>query len=228
MLQLDTILSTTKSLQSNNTTVAQIAQNSVLIKSNRIYNHKIARFYYTTYDVRRAEDVINPRTSHSNIMLLNSDLGLDSQQLDTRSQDSDTLAIHPFIYGRVIGIYHANVIYIGPGMKDHKPMRFDFLHVHWFQLDAQECSRKSDSWASLRLDRLSLLPLADDDSLGFVDPSLVLRSCHLIPAFSFGRKSSHRNGVLRTSNIWNNYYVNRLSKIWYFTAFCVAYLYQVC
>src|ERR1700728_4093607 len=43
---------------------------SVFFKNDRIYCHKLARFNYTTYDVRRAQDVINPMTSHCNILLL--------------------------------------------------------------------------------------------------------------------------------------------------------------
>jgi hypothetical protein len=42
----------------------------VLFKSDCMYNHRIVRFNYTTYDVRRSQDVINPRTSHCDIMLL--------------------------------------------------------------------------------------------------------------------------------------------------------------
>ncbi|OJA16859.1 hypothetical protein AZE42_09971 [Rhizopogon vesiculosus] len=43
---------------------------SILFKSNRIYHHNLIRFNYTTYDIRRAQDVINPKTPHCNIMLL--------------------------------------------------------------------------------------------------------------------------------------------------------------
>ena len=191
-----------------------MAQNSVLIKNNRIYNHKLARFYHTTYDVRRSEDVINPRTSHSNIMLL-SDLSV--------SNDEDNLAtssIHPFLYARVIGIYHVNVVYTGPGMKDYRPMRFDFLHVRWFQQETPKNQKKTHNqpggWASLRLNCLSFPPMAEKGSFSFVDPALVLRGCHLIPAFAMGKCYSDGiglSGLSADKNDWNFYYVNRFEKI---------------
>ncbi|KAF8954380.1 hypothetical protein BDZ97DRAFT_1908271 [Flammula alnicola] len=149
-----------------------MAQSSVVIKANRIYNHKVACFYYTTYDLSRS-------ISHPD---------------------------DPFIYGCVLGIYHANVIYIGAGMKNYEPMHFDFLHVHWFQIDSQ--IRPCSGWDS----HLSLPSMADEDSLGFVDPSLILRSCYLIPVFSLGKIHPDRISLsctLRDSHDWKSYYVNR-------------------
>jgi hypothetical protein len=44
--------------------------NKVLFKSDRMYKHNILQINHTTYDVRRSQDVINPRTSRRDIMLL--------------------------------------------------------------------------------------------------------------------------------------------------------------
>ncbi len=85
----------------------------VLIKNNRVYKHKLAHFYHTTYDIRRSEDIINPRTPHCNIMLL-ADCDPGPHTNDSGSQSLGREALHPFLYGRVIGIYHANIVYIGP------------------------------------------------------------------------------------------------------------------
>ncbi len=115
------------------------AQNTVLFMDNRVYQHKVARFHYTTYDVRRAEDVINPRTTHCNIMLLSDLVSKDENSFDVTTT-------HPFRYGRVIGIYHANVVYTGPGMKNYEPMRFDFLHVRWFQLKVTQTEDRTSPW----------------------------------------------------------------------------------
>ncbi len=183
----------------------QVKQDAILIKDDRVYNHKLARFYYTTYDVRRAEDIINPKTTHCNVMLL-SDLKLKN----TDSFDDSTA--HPFIYARVLGIYHVNVIYIGPHSKGYDPMRFEFLHVRWFQLDIPLQDRHQAGWTSSRLDCLSFPPTAEEDSFGFLDPSLVLRTCHVIPAFNSGKR--HADGVglsVMASNKtdYKNYYINR-------------------
>ena len=190
--------------------LTESAKDSVLIKDNRVFNHKLARFYYTTYDVRRSEDIINPRTSHCNIMAL-ADSG------SNKASSSNMAKEHPFLYARVIGIYHVNIIYVGPGMTGYEPMRFDFLHVRWFQLDRTRAQpRVSSSWESLRLDRLSFPPTTDDNAFGFVDPSVVLRSCHLIPAFSLGRTGQDKMGhvlIPRNNDDWNAYYVNRCDAL---------------
>ncbi|KAG2110219.1 uncharacterized protein F5147DRAFT_772486 [Suillus discolor] len=47
--------------------------NSILFKHNRIYHHNLTQFNFTSYDVRRSQDVINPKTPHCNIMLLQHD-----------------------------------------------------------------------------------------------------------------------------------------------------------
>jgi len=43
----------------------------VCFKANHIYHHNLLRINHTTYDVHCETDMINPRTEHSNIMLLN-------------------------------------------------------------------------------------------------------------------------------------------------------------
>ena len=187
--------------------ISEMAQDTVLIKDNRIFAHKLARFYYTTYDVRLSEDVINPRTSHCNVMLL-SDCNSDAANpLRTAAAE------HPFLYGRVIGIYHVNVIYVGPGMKGYEPIHFEFLHVRWFCVDkARVQCIDSSTWEPLRLDLLSFPPATNEDAFGFLDPSLVLRSCHLIPAFALGKKDVEKAGHVllpRDVNDWDGYYVNR-------------------
>ncbi|KAG2092128.1 uncharacterized protein F5147DRAFT_779749 [Suillus discolor] len=70
---------------------------NVLFKRNHIYHHHIARINYTTYNTRRDQDVINPKTWHCNIMVL-SDCG------EPRTH---------YRYAKVLGIHHVNVVYIG-------------------------------------------------------------------------------------------------------------------
>ncbi|KAG2055217.1 hypothetical protein BDR06DRAFT_982075 [Suillus hirtellus] len=84
---------------------------SILFKCNQIYHHYLARFNYTTYDVRQAQDVINPRTPHCNIMLLkHHDDGNDGN----------------YCYAKVLGIHHVNVVRIG---NVYESRRFEFLYV---------------------------------------------------------------------------------------------------
>src|ERR1700722_3457156 len=97
-------------------------RNSVFLQNDRIYRHQLARFNYTTYNVRRAQDVTNPRTSHCDIMLL-----------AKRNEENGSEPDHPFMYARVLGIYHANVIYTGEGMVDYQARRVEFLWIRWFE-----------------------------------------------------------------------------------------------
>lgn len=82
----------------------------IIFKHDRMYTHNILHVNYTTYDVRRARDTINPKTSHCDALFL-AENGDDLDDLDT----------HPFLYGRILGIYHVNVIYNGPGMLNYRP-----------------------------------------------------------------------------------------------------------
>ena len=162
----------------------------VVFKGDRIYRHHLFRVNYMTYDVRHAQDTINPRTDHRDIMLL---APLDSA--------------HPFLYASVLGIFHANVIYSSPGSKDYIARRLEILWVRWF-----EVRDVSAGWDHTTLDSLRFVPMSQDDVYGFVDPSSVLRGCHLIPAFASGRM--HPDGVSASQNTrdgtdWKYYYVNR-------------------
>ncbi|KIK32032.1 hypothetical protein CY34DRAFT_65440, partial [Suillus luteus UH-Slu-Lm8-n1] len=40
---------------------------------------------------------------------------------------------HRFTYGKVLGIYHVNVIMIGVGMVDYTLHRMEFLWIHWYE-----------------------------------------------------------------------------------------------
>lgn len=175
-------------------TPCQSQLNHVLFHGNKIYRHRLLRINYTTYDLQREFDTINPRTDHPDVMLL------------SNSDDYD----HPFSYARVLGIFHANVVYTGPGSNDFRARRIEFLWVRWFEV-IQDPTPVS-GWEQTLLDTVRFLPMAVEDAFGFVDPSDVLRSCHIIPSFA--------NGLLHTDRIpmsqcagdagdWRCYYVNR-------------------
>jgi hypothetical protein len=159
-----------------------------------MYQHHLLRINFTTYDVRRSQDVINPGTLRRDIMLL--------------AHNQDAEVDHPFWYARVLGIYHVNVIYTGSDMQDYTPLRFDFLWVRWFQ----QHGNKSARWEECRLDVVSFPPMAHRDSFGFVDPKDVLRCCHILPSFRRGRVHSDMVSLSRCANDardWTRYVVNR-------------------
>lgn len=165
--------------------------NHIFFKSDRIYHHRTAQINYTSYDVRRAQDVINPNTSHCDIMVL---------------RDSTEDEMHYWQYGRVVGIHHVNVVYTGTGMIDYQPRRLEFLQIRWFQ------HTENAGWESRRLDALEFLPVDEQDAFGFLDPADIVRSAHIIPKFSQGpAPPSERQLPPNMKKIieWQSYYVNR-------------------
>jgi hypothetical protein len=172
--------------------LSQCSSHSLLFKYDRMYKHNIIRVNYTTYDVRRSQEVANASTSHCNIMVLN----------DTEDE------AHPFRYARVLGIYHVNVVYVGPGMVDHRPRRLEFLWVRWYQRTAV----LNTGWGARKLDTVQFPPVTSDEAFGFVDPSEVLRCCHIVPAFAQGKvhiDGRGRSRCARDSSDWRTYYINR-------------------
>jgi hypothetical protein len=125
-----------------------------------------------------------------------------------------------FRYAQVLGIYHANIIYVGPGMLDYEPRRMEFLWVRWYERDASFRS----GWPAQTLDRLQFPPIFDDSSFGFLSPDEVHRASHIMPAFSRGRLHPPLHGrskAARNATEWTSYYVGRFVYIpcfWYYVS----------
>ncbi|KZP03478.1 hypothetical protein FIBSPDRAFT_768897 [Athelia psychrophila] len=170
------------------------ADRVIVFKEPRIYQHQILHVNYTSYDVRRLQDIINARSSHNNIMVLS-------------HSDDDTSP--RFRYGRLLGTYHVKAIYLGPGLQNHNSHHMEFLWVRWYD----QVERASTGWDHRRLDRVQFAPINDDDAFGIVDPATVLRGCHVIPRFALGPKYSDPlqglSHLASDSTDWIEYYVNR-------------------
>jgi len=140
---------------------------SVTFVKNKIYQHKVMRVNYTTYDMRREQDSLNPRT-HANVMVL--------------SQEKEPDA-HPYWYARIIGIYHTLVRH----ESSPDPIPIEFLFIRWYGLDLDRTSRFG--WKMRRLPKVGFVPdhpEAGSPAFGFLDPAQVIRGVHLIPSFSEG------------------------------------------
>ena len=134
---------------------------------------------YTTYNVWWSQDVIHTSTSHCNIMVL------------ADSSNTGFASNHPFRYARVLSIYHANVVYVGPRMTDYQPHRMEFLWVQWYQSMATFHSE----WSTQKHDHVWFASMTDKDAFGFVDPADVLRGCHIVPAFMSSRLHADGKGL---------------------------------
>ena len=167
----------------------------LFLKNDYIYHHKRIRFHHTTYDVRRGTDIINAGTSRCNIMLLAND-GEDSSRP------------HHFFYARVLGAYHTNVIYMGPGMQDHELRHFEFLWVQWFEV----VDPASSGWSNSSLDMVRFPPMQHSSSFGFVDPRDVLRGCHLLPAFAKGKRQADGVSASRCAKDGTDYHIYYIGR----------------
>lgn len=170
----------------------------LVFNADQVYKHHIVHFNYTTYDIRCSQDTINVRTLHSNIMVL--------AQPDDDEPPAFSQPPPSFHYAKVLGTYHVNLIYIGPGSVDFTAHRFEFLWVRWYGQVGHH------TWADRRLDRVRFMALNDPDAFGFLDPADVIRGCHIIPHFALGKLHEDSRGLLFStgdSGDWKEYYISR-------------------
>lgn len=171
---------------------------TVRIQNETIFRVCTARINYTTYDMRRAYDTINPRT-HPFVIVASGETAAGS---------------HPFWYAAVIGIFHANVQHVGKDSRDYRVRRMEFLWVRWLGVVPDHTFGRRQA----RLPKIGFIPDSDEFAFGFLDPSLVLRGCHLLPVFQDGRTTELLTTTTTTSSItearpygekddWMNYYV---------------------
>ncbi|KAJ3547908.1 hypothetical protein NMY22_g1480 [Coprinellus aureogranulatus] len=175
--------------------------NSIQFHSETIYRHSVFQIQYTTYDCRQDCDTLNPSTSRRDFMCIASK---DAQA----DKGSSNIEGTQYVYGRLLGIFHVNVLYMGPGALDYRRRRFDFLWVRWFE--AITASEKAK-----QLNRVKLIPLVKPHSWGFIDPSHVLRAVHLLPRFTVQAPDTDKtpgrsySRCAREQRDWEEYYVNR-------------------
>ena len=165
----------------------------VIFNKDRIYLHNTLRVNYTTYDVQRKQDLIRPQ---SHIMVL------------SREDSEDR---HPYWYARVLGIFHAEVSFLGTPQVKQQVMRF--LWIRWMGLQ----TGYRFGWAKRRLPRVGFICDEDTPMYSFLNPAEVLRSIHLLPVQSQGYSEVEKNSIDPLS------YSKKLTKEfdWYDVNWCV-------
>lgn len=167
-------------------------RDTVEILNNRLYKHKAMRVNYTTYDMRREQDTINPRT-RPDIMLL--------------SHEDEGDSYHPYWYARVLGIFHVNIIHTGQNSRIPHVQRVEFLFIRWFGRDLGH----EGGWSARRLHRVGFLSADSPGAFEFIDPFDIIRGVHMIPGFAYGKISELGKSVAqRPANDdedWLYYYV---------------------
>lgn len=152
---------------------------------------------YTSYDIRRDEDIIHIGTSQCSIMTIDPDFS------------PYATGTHPFRYCKVLAIFHTNAELLTPslggGREAHGPQRVEFLWVRWYRL----LPNSTDA----SLDELDFPPMESPGAFDFIDPSEAIRAAHIIPRFAHGSvhelESCGRSSWAKDKHDWKRYYVNK-------------------
>lgn len=165
------------------------ANERVFIKDNTLYEHLLLTIDYTTYDLKRDQDAIHLNFGNQAVMVYS-----------PTSQDPE-----PWLYAYVIAIYHLSIF----TPSDTEPERLELLWVRWMERDSSQLQGPNSS----RYTRVSFTPDSGipSEAFGFVDPSHVIRGCHLIPAFEL-QQTRNQLGPSITRDAkgdWRAFYANR-------------------
>ena len=174
----------------------------VTIQGSTLYRHKTLKVRYTTYDMRDGEDRMCQRL-HPDIMVLS-----DSNE-------------HPYLYGRVIDIFHANVgnsagNSILTGGNDMA--RLEMVWVRWFRV-AEPSSEGLQGFHTLRYPSVTFCRADEPDAFGLIHPDEIVRAVHLIPRFKLLRTAEYLAGpsVARPKgeeDDWRGFSVNMYVSTW--------------
>jgi len=172
---------------------------------NWIIESTILRVNYTMYDIRHEQDVMRPGPACF-VMTLSW---------------KDEPNAHPFWYCQVIRAFHIDVLHVGPNTRCRSVQTMEFLWVRWLGVVP------GYKWGlpEAQLPKVGFVPESDDNAFGFLDPSLMIRGCHLIPSFSKG----HTDALLRKGTSvarhstedddWCSFYVNMYVVFYLFLAY---------
>lgn len=161
--------------------------NSLRFRANRLYLHKVMRVNYTSYDIRRQQDSVNPRT-HPDVMMLN-------------SPDAD----HPYLYARVLSIFHVNAYCVNA--PEEEPHLVQVLWIRWLDYDASA----PGGFVVRRPHRLKFAHVSNEP-FAFIDPDKIVRGVHLIPVFHHQRADNGLAGYTiarsdRRQDDWKYLYI---------------------
>ncbi|KAK7696333.1 hypothetical protein QCA50_000987 [Cerrena zonata] len=152
---------------------------------------------YTTYNVRRDQDSLNP-----------------SRQCNVIVNSPETAAgAHLFWHVQVLGVFHTSASVFPSRESTLWPISstlIQFLWVRWYGIEPGSRSGLRHS----HLPKIGFVPEDDRFAFGFLDPSVVIRGCHLIPAFAMGKTGRLLRAGISTvarkpgqRKDWVNYYV---------------------
>lgn len=140
------------------------------------------RIYYTTYEIRRARELINPQSCQNFAMVRNVDENIR----------------HPFWYAKILAVLHINVEVADPTCERQVSLSTRRVDMLWVR------RLGGHRWGGWTQNRLDLVGYIDDGSksgsFGFIDPATVVRGSYLIPAFELGQTKD----LLTKSCAWDD------------------------
>jgi len=161
----------------------------VFIKDDTLYEHPLLMIDYTTYDLKREKDSIHLNFGNQVVIVYS-----------PTSQDSE-----PWLYAHIVAVYHLFVCTV----TDPEPKRLELLWVRWMQRDPSQL-RGPNASQYTRVSFTSHLGVPGE-AFGFVDPSHVIRGCHVIPTFDLQRTRDRLGPSMArdSEGDWQAFYANR-------------------
>lgn len=105
---------------------------------------------------------------------------------------------HPYLYGRIIDIFHADVSNNASNSMlqaaGNTVARLEMVWVRWLKFLKPD---GPSGFHSLRRPSVAFYPGDDPDAFGFIHPDEILRAVHLIPHFKLGRTRDYLKGPTR-------------------------------
>jgi hypothetical protein len=98
---------------------------------------------------------------------------------------------HPYLYGRVLDLFHVDVKNNGPSsmLEVDAIVTVPFAWVRWFRLDTH--GHCQSGFSHLRYPSVSFYDCGHPNAFGFIHPDEIVRAVHLIPRFRFGHTADY-------------------------------------
>jgi hypothetical protein len=163
----------------------------IFIEDDTLFEHPILNIKYTSYEVQQEKDIVHVGYGRTGIMVYTPTLGVDESE--------------PWSYANVLAVYHVTV----RTASNPEPQTLTVLWVRWMQRSMVGLTGPN----SRNYTRVSFVPWSGTpgSTFDFVDPSHIIRACHLVPTFDLGRTHDLLDpSIARDSEgDWCAYYANR-------------------
>lgn len=176
----------------------------IFIDNDTLYEHPILNIKYTSYEVLQEKDIVHVGYGRTGVMVY------------APGQNEN----EPWSYANILAVYHIIV----RTASNPKPQTLTVLWVRWMERSTTcLAGMNSKNYA-----RVSYVPWSGTrgDAFDFVNPSHIVRACHLVPAFNLGRThalldpSIARDPEGDWCAFYANWYDRNLSKLPFTNLIC--------